>query len=78
MPTEVKCEQMTTWDFEHCNKCRRFISRHKKGLDNWACKLNNKTASERREFGMIWASAYLKDRGMDIAIPDVVVIPVRR
>jgi len=78
MATEIKCERMTTWDFDHCNECRRFILRNKKGLDNWACKLNNKTAMERRAFGMIWASAYLQDRGVEIDIPEVVVIPVRK
>ena len=78
MLTEIKCERMTTWDFDHCFECRRFISRDKKGLDNWACKLNNETAKERREFGMIWATAYLQGRGMEITVPEVVIIPVRK
>jgi len=78
MVTEIKCERMTAWDFDHCAECRRFISRHGKGLNNWACKLNNKTAYERRAFGGIWAYAYLHDRGMEIDIPEVVVIPVSK
>ena len=78
MPTEIKCERMTVWDFDHCIDCRKFISRRKKGLDNWACKLNNKTAGERRAFGEIWACAYLQDRGMEITVPEVVVIPVSK
>ena len=78
MPTEIRCERMKTWDFDHCLECRRFKIRRGKGLDNWACKLNNETAKERREFGMIWATAYLQDQGMEITIPEVVIIPVRK
>ena len=78
MATEIKCERMTVWDFDHCIDCRKFISRQRKGLNNWGCKLNNKTAMERRAFGMIWASAYLQDRGMEIDIPEVVIISIRK
>jgi len=77
MATEIRCNRMTVWDFEHCIKCKRFRVRRGKGLDNWGCILNNKTAKERRAFGMIWASAYLQDRGTEITIPEVVIIPVR-
>ena len=66
MPTKIKCELMEIWDFDHCLECKRFISRIGKGLRNWECKLNRDNANERREFAMIWATAYLNDRGMDI------------
>ena len=78
MTTEIKCERMTVWDFDHCAECRRFRSRVGKGLNNWECVLNSETAKERREFGKIWAFAYLQDRGVKIDIPDVSIIPVSK
>ena len=26
MPTEIKCERMDEWDFDHCIECKRFIN----------------------------------------------------
>ena len=67
---------MTTWDFNHCIECKRFQLRRGKGLNNWACKLNNENAKERRAFGEIWACKYLNERGLKIKIPEVVIIYV--
>jgi hypothetical protein len=69
---------MTVWDFDHCNDCKRFRTRSKKGLNNWGCAHNEATAKERRDFGMIWAIAYLQDRGLDTTIPEVEIIPVSK
>jgi len=78
MITEVKCEKMFTWDFEQCNECKRFRVRCGKGLNNWGCAHNEATATERHNFGMIWATAYLRDRGYDIGIPEVNIIRVSK
>jgi len=78
MATEIKCERMSVWDFDHCTDCRHFRLRRGKGLDNWGCALNSGTAQERRNFGMIWASAYLQDKGAPIPIPEVAVTKVSK
>ena len=64
MPTEIKCERMTTWNFDHCHECRRFRVRRGKGLNNRGCAHNDANTKERRDFGMIWAATYLQDRAM--------------
>jgi hypothetical protein len=76
MPTKIKCEKMTTWDFDHCHECKRFSSRRGKGLNNRKCSLNNDTAQERRDFGEIWACVILQNSGVDITIPEVEIIYV--
>ena len=78
MPTEIKCELMTTWNFDHCHECKRYRVRRGKGLNTWGCAHNEANAKERRDFGMIWATAYLQDRGYDISIPKVTIIPVSK
>jgi len=78
MTTEIKCEIMTVWDFEHCADCRRFRARSGKGLNNWGCTLNSETPQEKRDFGMIWDAAYLQDNGYKTSIPEVVIIPVSK
>lgn len=78
MPIEIKCERMTTWDFDHCLDCKRYKARSNKGLNNWGCAHNGATAKERRDFGMVWATAYLQDHGIDVPIPEVVIIPVSK
>jgi len=67
---------MTTWDFEHCNECKRFRVQRGKGLNNWRCILNKDTAAERRNFGEIWATYFLSNRGVNITIPKVEIIYV--
>ena len=76
MQVKIKCELMTTWDFDHCIDCKRLRTRNGKGLKNWSCTLNRATAKERRDFGMIWASAFLQDHGYNISIPEVTIIPI--
>jgi len=76
MVIKIKCELMSTWDFEHCQECKRFRVRRGKGLSNWECILNKSTSKERRDFGEVWASAKLQDRGMKITIPVVEIIYV--
>jgi len=79
MKTVIKCERMKTWDFDHCHDCKRFRVRRGKGLNNWGCVLNNDTAKEKREFGMIWAIAMLQDRRqLNISIPEVEIIYVSK
>jgi hypothetical protein len=75
MPTVIKCERMTDWDFDHCHDCRRFSVQRGKGLNNWHCALNKETAKGKRDFGMLWAIAYLNNRGYDIEFPEVTIIP---
>ena len=76
MLTKIKCEKMTVWDFESCHDCKRLRVRSGKGLNNWGCAHNESTAKERRNFGMVWATAYLRDKGYGITIPEVKVIYV--
>ena len=73
----INCERMAVWDFDHCIDCRRFKARHSKGLNNWGCSLNNATAKERSDFGMVWAAAWLRDRGIKIQVPEVIIVPVK-
>jgi hypothetical protein len=77
MQTEIKCELMDEWDFDHCFECKRFSRAHGKGLNNWRCKLNNENAKERRDFGMIWAIFYLHEVH-DLKLPEVKVTRVRK
>ena len=74
MRTEIRCEKMIVWDFESCHDCKRFRVRRGKGLNNWGCAHNESTTKERRDFGMVWATAYLQDKGYTITIPEVKVI----
>jgi hypothetical protein len=76
MVIEIKCEIMTTWDYEHCIECRRFSVKYGKGLKNWRCKLNSDTVNEQRNFSLIWAYLYLQNNGMDVDLPEVAVIYV--
>jgi len=73
MPTEIKCELMDEWDFDHCFECKRFSKTRGKGLNNWRCKLNNENAKERRDFGTVWAYHYL-----DLPPAEVKVTRIRK
>jgi len=73
MPTEIKCERMTIWDFDHCIDCKRFRVRRGKGLNNWGCAHNESSAKEKSDFGMIWALAYLQNHGYNINVPEVII-----
>jgi hypothetical protein len=73
MPTEIKCELMDEWDYDHCITCKRFRPKQGKGLKNWGCVLNNENANERREFGLIWAYHYL-----DLPLVEVKVTRIRK
>jgi hypothetical protein len=60
MATTIKCDQMTEgWDSDVCMECKNFSTGRTAKGRNWRCKLNNKSAAERRGFYMIWATDYL-------------------
>jgi hypothetical protein len=52
--------------------------RRGKGLNNWGYAHNEATAKERRDFGMIWVAVYFENRGLDIGIPTVEIVPVSK
>jgi len=62
----IKCDKIKgEWDYETCVECNNFSMTIRHGKHRlWRCKLNNKTAAEKRIFQNIWAVDYLISRGM--------------
>ena len=65
MAENIKCDQMADgWNYDTCWECKHFLtSRTSKGRI-WRCKLNNRTAAEKRAFYTLWGINYLIERDM--------------
>ena len=63
MAISIKCDQMTEWNWDTCVSCKHFALQSLGKGTKWRCSLNNKTAAEKRNFYLIWATNYLIERG---------------
>jgi len=70
----IHCDQMCDcWSYDTCVKCRHFSCTVSPKGHQWSCRLNNKTAAEKRAFRSILTIEFLNAYGMNIP-PDEIII----
>jgi|GEM_PF-2053096 len=70
----IHCDQVSDgWNYDTCAECKHFSCTVSPKGRQRRCKLNSRTAAEKRVFQTLVAVELLNARGMDIT-PDEIII----
>ena len=73
MKITIFCDQIEQWNYDTCFACRHFnLTLSAKGR-KWSCSLNNKPASQKQAFRLIWASEYIRNSGIAMSEDEIVI-----
>jgi hypothetical protein len=72
--TTIHCDQVPDgWSYETCVRCRHFSCTVSPKGHQWRCKLNSKTAAEKRAFRMIVSIAFLNANGISFPPEEIAI-----
>jgi hypothetical protein len=75
MKCTIKCDVMSeSWNYDDCVMCRHYSGNLTAKGRIFRCKLNSNSASEKREFNLIWGHEYLRAHGVKLSEDEITVV----